>query len=70
MKVLRGISPRLFSICFNSDIGRVIPSFSVLSTSVVPIIPIYVIVLSYKRFHVKENELLLVAPTKIKINKN
>jgi hypothetical protein len=29
MNVLRGISPRLFSICFNNDMGKVIPSFSV-----------------------------------------
>ena len=50
MNVLLGISPRLFSICFNSDIGRVIPSFSVLSAAVVLTIPLYLIILSYKRF--------------------
>jgi hypothetical protein len=44
------MSPRLLSICFNSDIGKVIPSFSVLSASVVLTIPIYLIILSYKRF--------------------
>ncbi|MFL6322966.1 MAG: hypothetical protein ACJ72Q_21170, partial [Nitrososphaeraceae archaeon] len=31
MYVLRGISPRLLSIFCNKDIGKVIPSFSVLS---------------------------------------
>jgi hypothetical protein len=48
MNVLRGISPRLFSICLNNDIGKVIPSFSVLSAAVVLTIPIYLIILSYK----------------------
>jgi hypothetical protein len=46
MNVLRGTSPRLFSICFNKDTGKVIPSFSVLP--VVLTIPIYLIILSYK----------------------
>jgi hypothetical protein len=46
MNLLLGISPRLLSICFNSDIGKVIPSFSVRSAAVVLTIPIYLIVLS------------------------
>jgi hypothetical protein len=48
--VLRGISPRLFSICFNSDTGKVIPSFSVLSILVLLTIPVYLVILSYKSF--------------------
>jgi hypothetical protein len=56
MNVLRGISPRLFSIFCNKDIGNVIPSFSVRSLdAVVLIIPIYLIVLSYNRFLNREN---------------
>ncbi len=54
MNVLLGISPRLLSICFNSDIGKVIPSFSVRSAAVVLTIPIYLIVLSYKRYFRRE----------------
>jgi hypothetical protein len=34
----------------SKDIGKVIPSFSVLSESVVLTIPIYLIILSYKLF--------------------
>src|SRR5205809_3559315 len=49
MKVLRGISPRALSACFSNDTGNVIPTFSVLSFPVVPIILVlYVVPQSYK----------------------
>ena len=45
MYVLRGISPRTLSILCNIDLGRVIPTFSVLSTAIVPFIPVFYIAL-------------------------
>ena len=45
MYVLLGISPRTLSILCNIDLGRVIPTFSVLSTAIVPFIPILYIAL-------------------------
>ena len=56
--MLLGISPRLLSTLCNNDIGKVIPSFSVrslLSEAVVLTIPIYLIILSYKRFPDRED---------------
>jgi hypothetical protein len=44
------VSPRFLSILCNNDIGKVIPSFSVLSVSVVLTIPVYLAILSYKSF--------------------
>ena len=48
--VLLGMSPRLFSICLNSGIGKIVPSFSALSMLVLLTIPIYLNTLSYKGF--------------------
>jgi hypothetical protein len=45
MYVLLGISPRTLSILCNIDLGRVIPTFSVLSTAIVPFIPVLYIAL-------------------------
>ena len=51
MNVLLGISPRALSVCFTSVIGRVIPTFSVLSALVVPdILVLYIVPQSYKVF--------------------
>ena len=51
MNVLLGISPRALSVCFTSVIGKVIPTFSVLSALVVPdILVLYIVPQSYKVF--------------------
>jgi hypothetical protein len=44
MNVLLGISPRALSVCFTSTIGKVIPTFSVLSSRVVRLILVSYIV--------------------------
>ena len=44
MNVLLGISPRALSVCFTRIIGNVIPTFSVLSSWVVPFILVLYIV--------------------------
>ncbi len=41
MYVLLGISPRTLSACLSSDIGNVIPTFSVLSALVIPFILVF-----------------------------
>jgi hypothetical protein len=49
MYVLLGTSPLTLSALFTSEIGNVIPTFSVLSASVVPVILVlYIVPQSYK----------------------
>ena len=61
MKVLRGTSPRALSVCLTNEIGNVIPTFSVLSTTVVPtILVMYIVPLSYKLFELSMYPMNLV----------